>query len=74
MSLNESDLVHVIPYVNKNFGNNMNISILPATTRFINDTERFDFLTIIKTILIVSSIPPWNSSNEDPMKSVFPSD
>ena len=42
MSLNESDLLHVILYRNKNFDNNMNISILTATTKFIKDSERFD--------------------------------
>ena len=42
MSLNESDLLHVILYGNKNFDNNMNISILTATIEFIKDCERFD--------------------------------
>ena len=42
MSLNESDLLYVILYGNKNFDNNMNISILTATIRFIKDSERFD--------------------------------
>ena len=42
MSLNESDLLHVIMYGNKNFDNNMNISILTATIKFIKDSERFD--------------------------------
>ena len=42
MSLNESDLIHVILYGNKNFDNNMNISILTATIKFIKDSERFD--------------------------------
>ena len=42
MSVNESDLLHVILYGNKNFGNSMNISILTATIKFIKDTERFD--------------------------------
>ena len=42
MSLNESDLLHVILYRNKNFDNNMNISILTTTAKFIKDTERFD--------------------------------
>ena len=42
MSLNESDLLHVILCGNKNFENNINISILTATIKFIKDTERFD--------------------------------
>ena len=42
MSLNESDLLHVILRGNKNFDNNINISILTATIKFIKDTERFD--------------------------------
>ena len=41
MSLNESDLLHVILYRNKNF-DNLNISILNATIKFIKDSERFD--------------------------------
>ena len=60
MSLNESDLIHVILCGNKNFENSMNISILTATIKFIKDSVRFDqllFLTITKTILIPSSIP-----------------
>ena len=42
MSLNESDLLHVILCGNKNFDNNINISILTATIKFIKDTERFN--------------------------------
>ena len=42
MSLNENDLLYVIMYGNKNFDNNMNISILTATIKFIKDSERFD--------------------------------
>ena len=42
MSLNESDLLHVTLYGSKNFDNNMNISIITATIKFIKDTERFD--------------------------------
>ena len=42
MSLNESDLLYVILYGNNNFDNNMNISILTATIKFIKDSERFD--------------------------------
>ena len=42
MSLNESDLLHVMLYRSKKFDNNMNISILTATIKFIKDTERFD--------------------------------
>ena len=34
MSLNESDVIHVILYGNKNFDSNMNISILTATIKF----------------------------------------
>ena len=44
MSLNESDLLHVMLYGSKKFDNNMNISILTATIKFIKDTERFDQL------------------------------
>ena len=42
MSLNESDLLHVILCGNKNFDNNINISILTATIKFIKGTERFN--------------------------------
>ena len=42
MSLNESDLLHVMLYGSKNFDNNMNISILTATIKFIKNTEMFD--------------------------------
>ena len=42
MSMNKSDLLHVMLYRSKNFDNNMNISILTATIIFIKDTERFD--------------------------------
>ena len=42
ITLNESDLLHVILCRNKNFDNNINISILTATIKFIKDTERFD--------------------------------
>ena len=42
MFLNESDLVHVIKYGNKNFGNNMNIRMLTVIIKFIKDSERFD--------------------------------
>ena len=42
MSLNESDLLHVVLYGSKKFDNNINISILTATIKFIKDTERFD--------------------------------
>ena len=42
LSLNESDLIHVILYGNKNFDNNMNKSIITATIKFMKDSERFD--------------------------------
>ena len=42
MSLNENDLLHVVLYGNMNFDNNMNISILAATIKFIKVCERFD--------------------------------
>ena len=42
MSLNESDLLYVILYGNKNFDSNMNIRILTAAIKFIKDSERFD--------------------------------
>ena len=58
MSLNESDLFHVLLDGNKNFDNNMNISILTAIIKFIKDTERvLKVVNVIKTILISSSIP-----------------
>ena len=38
MSLNESYLLHVMLYGGKNFDNNMSISILTATIKFIKDT------------------------------------
>ena len=44
MSLNEKDLLHLMLYGSKNFDNNMKISILTATIKFIKDTERFDQL------------------------------
>ena len=42
MSLNENYLLRVILYGNKNFDNNMNISILTATIKIIKASERFD--------------------------------
>ena len=42
MSLNESDLLHVMLYESKNFDSIMNISILTAATKFIKDTEMFN--------------------------------
>ena len=42
VSLNESDLLHVMLYGRKKFDNNMNMSILTATIKFIKDTGRFD--------------------------------
>ena len=42
MSLNESGLLHVTLYGNKNFDNNMSISILTVTIKFIKDSEKFD--------------------------------
>ena len=42
MSLNESDLLHVMLYGSKKFESNMDISILTATIKFIEDTGRFD--------------------------------
>ena len=42
MYLNESGLLHVILYGNKDFDNSVNISILTATIKFIKDSERFD--------------------------------
>ena len=57
MSLNESDLLHVMLYGSKKFDNNMNISILTAAIKFIKDTGRFDQpLFFTKNILIPSSI------------------
>ena len=42
MSLNESDLLYVTLYGGKKFENDMNISILTATIKFIKDIGRFD--------------------------------
>ena len=42
MSLNESDLLHVMLYGSKKFDSNMNMNKLTATVKFIKDTERFD--------------------------------
>ena len=42
MSLNETDLLHVMLYGSRKFDSNMNISILTAAIKFIKDTERFD--------------------------------
>ena len=41
ISLNESDLLHAMLHRRKKFGNNMNISILTATIKFIKDTGTF---------------------------------
>ena len=38
----ESYLLHVMLYGSKTFDNNMNVSILTATFKFIKDAERFD--------------------------------
>ena len=60
MSLNESDLLHVMLYGSKNFDNNMNISILTATIKFIKDTERFDqplFKILLKLFLFHHPYP-----------------
>ena len=60
MSLEESDLLHVILYGNKNFDGNMNLRVLTATVKFIKEifwkVWLTSFLTIIKTIFILSSI------------------
>ena len=42
MLLNENDLLQVMGYGNKNFDNNMNISMVTATIKFIKVSERFD--------------------------------
>ena len=42
MSFDESELLHVILYGNKNFDGNINLSVLTATIKFIKDSERFD--------------------------------
>ena len=62
MSLNESDLLHVIPYRNKNNrnNNNRNVSILSATVKFIKDTEWFDqpfSKLLLKQFLFIHSYP-----------------
>ena len=60
MSLNESDLLHVMLYGSKNFDSNMNISILTATIKFIKNTERFDqplFKILLKPFLFLHPYP-----------------
>ena len=59
MSLNESDLLHVMLYGSKKSDDNMNISMLTATIKFIKELEGLInlFLNITKNILIPSSIP-----------------
>ena len=60
MSLNESDLIHVILYGNKNFDNNMNKSIITATIKFMKDSERFDqplFYLLSKSFLFLHHYP-----------------
>ena len=60
MSLNESDLLHVMLYGSKKFDNNMNISILTATIKFIKETERFDqplFQILLKPFLFLHPYP-----------------
>ena len=60
MSLNESGLLHVILYGSKNSDNNMHISILTATIKFIKDTERFDqplFKLLLKLFLFLHPYP-----------------
>ena len=42
MSVNESDLLHVMLYGGNKFNNNINTSILTATIKFIKDTGRLD--------------------------------
>ena len=42
MSLNENDLLHVIMYGNKNFDNNVNVSILTVIIKYLKDYEKFD--------------------------------
>ena len=52
MSLNETDLLHVMLYGSRKFDNNINMSILTATIKFIKDTGRFDeplFQILLKT-------------------------
>ena len=59
MSLNESDLRHVLLYRNKKF-DNMNINILTATIKFIKDFERFDqpvFKLLLKPFLFLHLHP-----------------
>ena len=42
MPLNKNGLLHTTLYGNKNFDNNMNISILTANIKLAKDSERFD--------------------------------
>ena len=62
MSLNESDLLRVIPYRNKNNRNknNRNVSILSATVKSIKETEWFHqpFSKLLsKQFLLIDSYP-----------------
>ena len=42
MSLNESDLLHLMLYGSKNFDNNLNVNIRTGTKKLTKDTEKFD--------------------------------
>ena len=42
MSLNESDLLHLMLYGSKNFDNNLNVSIRTGTKKLTKDAEKFD--------------------------------
>ena len=65
MSLNESDLLHVILCGNGSFDNNMNISILTATIKLIKDTEWLNqslFKLFLKAFLFLHSYPFFSRS------------
>ena len=48
MSLNENDLLYDAMYGNKHFNNNMNMSILTATTKFIHGVNSMIYSWFIK--------------------------
>ena len=48
MSLNENDLLYDAMYGNKSFNNNMNMSILTATTKFIHGVNSMIYPWFIK--------------------------
>ena len=55
-----NDLLHVILYGNKNFGNNLNVSILTVTITDIKHSESFNepvFLLLLTLFLLLHPYP-----------------